>query len=78
MCHFQNRLMCYKLARGFKSHPQVVTKVHEYPTVTTRSAAPLRCTIKEKTSPPCNHLDIGALRLPTVARNQTGDWLMLR
>ena len=26
--------------------------------------------------PPCNHLDIGALRLPTLARNQTGNWLI--
>jgi len=25
-----------------------------------------RFTIIEKTSPPCNHLDIGALRLPTL------------
>jgi len=23
---------------------------------------------------PCDHLDIGALRLPTYARNQAGDW----
>jgi len=23
--------------------------------------------------PPCNHLNIGALRLPTLARNQAGD-----
>jgi len=29
-----------------------------------------------KKSPPCNHLDIGALRLLTLDRNQAGDWLM--
>jgi len=26
---------------------------------------------------PSKHLDIGALRLPTLAQNQAGDWLML-
>ena len=30
---------------------------------------------RQKNVPPCNHLDIGALRLPTLARNQAGDWL---
>ena len=32
--------------------------------------------IDRKNVPPSNHLDIGALGLPTLARNQTGDWLM--
>jgi len=32
--------------------------------------------IDRKNVLPCNHLDIGALRLPTLAQNQTGDWLM--
>jgi len=31
---------------------------------------------QEKRPPPHNHLDIGALRLPTLGRNQAGDWLM--
>jgi len=32
---------------------------------------------RQKNHPiPCNHLDIGALRLPTLARNQGGDWMM--
>jgi len=36
------------------------------------------CTIMgRKNVPPSNHLDIRALRLPTLARNQTGDWLVL-
>jgi len=36
-----------------------------------------QCTIIDrKNVPPCNHLDIGALRLPALVRNQTGDWLM--
>jgi len=33
---------------------------------------------KKKSLPrPGNHLDIGVLRLPTFARNQAGDWLVL-
>jgi len=31
---------------------------------------------RKNVPPPCNHLDIGALRLPTLARNRGGDWLM--
>jgi len=31
---------------------------------------------QKKTPPPYNHLDIRALRLPTLARNQAGDWLI--
>jgi len=31
---------------------------------------------QKKTPPPRNHLDIGASRLPTLARNEAGDWLM--
>jgi len=33
---------------------------------------------RQKITPPspCNHLGIGALRLPTLLRNQAGDWLM--
>jgi len=32
------------------------------------------CHRQKKTSPPpCDHLDIGALRLPTLAQNQRGD-----
>jgi len=34
-------------------------------------------TIRQKKRPPCNHLDIGAWRWPTLARNHAGDWLML-
>ena len=39
----------------------------------------LSCTIVDrKTSLPCNHLDVGAFLLPTLAhcQNKTGDWLM--
>ena len=32
--------------------------------------------IDKKSPPPCNHMDIRTLRLPTLARNQAGDWLM--
>ena len=28
---------------------------------------------RKNVPPPCNHLDIGALRLPTLARNRGGD-----
>ena len=30
----------------------------------------------QKKRPPCNHLDISAFRLPTLARNQAGDRLI--
>jgi len=33
-------------------------------------------TFRRKNAPPRNHLDIDAWRLPTLARNQAGDWLM--
>jgi len=33
---------------------------------------------RQEKRPPCNHLDIRELWLPTSARNQTGDWLMPR